>query len=530
MRKKRTSNALKGIASCMICAWSLCACGNVAEDSSDRKVMEESKAAEYEALFDEIEAITPYKSLSNTNPIMTQRFGADPYAMVYKDRVYFYMTGDTFEYDADGSVTENTYGKINTISVVSTTDMVNFEDHGTVYAAGSKGAAKWAANSWAPAAAWKEIDGEVKFFLYFANSGGGIGVLTSDSPTGPFEDPLGEALINNHTPNCADVIWIFDPAVLVDDDGRAYLYFGGGVPEGQAANLGTARVVELGEDMISIAGEPVIIDAPYVFEDSGIHKYNNKYYYTYCSNWDVDQAGTDQYGFESGEIVCMESESPLGPFTIKETILENPGKYFGLGGNNHHCVFSFKDHWYITYHTRVLEGNMGIEKGYRCTHIDSFTMQKDGSIGLIDQTLQGREQLSYVDAYQRHSATEVAVMSGMSTVAGDAVTDFYGSGTMALGKIQTGSFVKVQGVDFGEGAPSKWIAEIKNANGEVGVIQLRADGLNGDILGYLTIDANTGTNYAEFETNLNTGITGVHDVYMIFYGEEYEVLSWQFEK
>ena len=292
MRKKRTSNALKGIASCMICAWSLCACGNVAEDSSDRKVMEESKAAEYEALFDEIEAITPYKSLSNTNPIMTQRFGADPYAMVYKDRVYFYMTGDTFEYDADGSVTENTYGKINTISVVSTTDMVNFEDHGTVYAAGSKGAAKWAANSWAPAAAWKEIDGEVKFFLYFANSGGGIGVLTSDSPTGPFEDPLGEALINNHTPNCADVIWIFDPAVLVDDDGRAYLYFGGGVPEGQAANPGTARVVELGEDMISIAGEPVIIDAPYVFEDSGIHKYNNKYYYTYCSNWDVDQAGT----------------------------------------------------------------------------------------------------------------------------------------------------------------------------------------------------------------------------------------------
>ena len=103
----------------------------------------------------------------------------------------------------------------------------------------------------------------------------------------------------------------------------------------------------------------------------------------------MDQAGTDQYGFESGEIVCMESESPLGPFTIKETILENPGKYFGLGGNNHHCVFSFKDHWYITYHTRVLEGNMGIEKGYRCTHIDSFTMQKDGSIGLIDQTLQG---------------------------------------------------------------------------------------------------------------------------------------------
>lgn len=369
------------------------------------------------------------------------------------------------------------------------------------------------------------------YLYYFVVNSSIISVAVCDKPAGKYEYLGDVSLPDGHAYGTKSEEWFtFDPAVLVDDDGRAYLYFGGGVPEGQAANPGTARVVELGEDMISIAGEPVIIDAPYVFEDSGIHKYNNKYYYTYCSNWDVDQAGTDQYGFESGEIVCMESESPLGPFTIKETILENPGKYFGLGGNNHHCVFSFKDHWYITYHTRVLEGNMGIEKGYRCTHIDSFTMQKDGSIGLIDQTLQGREQLSYVDAYQRHSATEVAVMSGMSTVAGDAVTDFYGSGTMALGKIQTGSFVKVQGVDFGEGAPSKWIAEIKNANGEVGVIQLRADGLNGDILGYLTIDANTGTNYAEFETNLNTGITGVHDVYMIFYGEEYEVLSWQFEK
>ena len=34
------------------------------------------------------------------------------------------------------------------------------------------------------------------------------------------------------------------------------LYFGGGVPEGRQADPGTGRVVELGEDMISIVGEP----------------------------------------------------------------------------------------------------------------------------------------------------------------------------------------------------------------------------------------------------------------------------------
>ena len=42
------------------------------------------------------------KKIGNANPVMTQRFGADPYAMVYEDRVYLYMTGDDFIYDETG--------------------------------------------------------------------------------------------------------------------------------------------------------------------------------------------------------------------------------------------------------------------------------------------------------------------------------------------------------------------------------------------------------------------------------------------
>jgi arabinoxylan arabinofuranohydrolase len=34
----------------------------------------------------------------------------------------------------------------------------------------------WAGASWAPSAAVKKINGKDKFFLYFANGGGGIGV------------------------------------------------------------------------------------------------------------------------------------------------------------------------------------------------------------------------------------------------------------------------------------------------------------------------------------------------------------------
>ncbi len=468
-----------------------------------------------------------YKGMDHTNPLMTQSFGADPYAMVYGDRVYLYMTGDVFEYDGEGNIVENTYGQIRQIRVISTDDMVNFTDHGAVLAASDAGAAKWAHNSWAPAAAWKEIDGKPRFFLYFADAGGGIGVLQSDSPTGPFTDPLGKALISRQTPNCADVLWLFDPAVLTDDDGRAYLYFGGGVPEGRQADPGTGRVVELGEDMTSIVGEPVKIDVPYLFEDSGIHKAGDKYYYTYCTNWQVDEEGTAKYGFRSGEIACMVSDSPMGPFEYKETILKNPGGTFGLYGNNHHCVFRFRDNWYITYHTRVLEKAMGVEKGYRCTHIDGFTMQEDGTIGTIRQTLKGREQLKYVDPYEENRAAGMAVMGGIRCVPADETGREYGCGNMALGDIDTGDFVKVQGVDFaGEGA-SRVVVTARNAQGGEGSIEIRLDGPEGEVIGKVSVSEAAGDAFTECSADIKP-VGGVHDLFFIFSGEGYEVETWRF--
>lgn len=530
----------------LACLLSLCACGGQSphtelqeteqptvqesqqetEESEDMS-QQEQQSNDYSTLFDGLQLTKSYKGLDETNPLMTQRFGADPYAMVYGDRVYFYMTADAFEYDAEGNIVENTYSKIHSINVISTADMVNFTDHGSIQAASSTGAATWAHNSWAPAAAWKEIDGKPKFFLYFADAGGGIGVLTADSPTGPFTDPLGKGLITRQTPNCSDVLWLFDPAVLVDDDGKAYLYFGGGVPEGRVSDPGTARVVQLGEDMISIVGEPVRIDVPYLFEDSGIHKAGDKYYYTYCSNWQVDDEGTATYGFHNAEIVSMESDSPMGPFTIKETILENPGRYFGLYGNNHHCVFSFKGNWYITYHTRLLEKNMGVEHGYRSTHVDSFTMQEDGTIGKIHQTRKGREQLVYVNPYEANRAVNMAVMGGIECVPADADSEKYGAGNMALGGIDTGDFVLVKGVDFGVETPSKWNAGLKNPEGGTGVIQIRIDGPTGEVLGYLPINE-AAAEFTEYTTELIQQVTGVHDLCLIFYGEGYEIESWQF--
>lgn len=107
---------------------------------------------------------------------------------------------------------------------------------------------------------------------------------------------------------------MFDPAVLVDDDGTGYLYFGGGVPDGKTENPGTARVVKLGNDMISLAGDPQTIDVPYLFEDFRINKIGNKYYYTYCSNWNTTG---NSYGMSSGAIQYMISDSPYGTVYLR---------------------------------------------------------------------------------------------------------------------------------------------------------------------------------------------------------------------
>lgn len=481
-------------------------------------------------LFKGIEKAKNAKGMLDNNPLMTQRFGADPYALVYDDTLYIYMTADTPEYDADGNLKDNTYGIIRSINVISTKDMVNWTDHGSIYAAGKDGAAKRANNSWAPAAAWKMIDGKPKFFLYFANNGSGIFVLTADSPTGPFTDPLGTELISRRTPTCDTVLWLFDPAVLVDDDGSAYIYFGGGVPQNNPSHPYTARVAKLGADMISIEGDPVAIDPPYLFEDSGIHKMGNTYYYTYSSNFSVDKAGTAEYGLKNGEICYMTSENPMGPFTYQGVILPNPGEFFGAGGNNHHCVFSFRGDWYITYHAQSVVDRLGYRpgSGYRSTHIDKLAINEDGTLGRTKGTRAGVEQSGKLDPYAVVEAETIWNSAGVTTTQLGETSVACGSGNMTVCGMETGSWIGLKGVDFGDKGATEFIASVCGSTEAEGVIQIRIDRLMGDVVGYLTIPVGDGVTYSEQVCNLLETVTGVHDLYFTFYGSGYTWDTWKF--
>ncbi len=472
-----------------------------------------------------------YKKALYNNPVMTQRFGADPYALVYDGRVYLYMTGDIFEYGAGGEIIANSYGKIQSICVISSSDLVNWTDHGTIYAAGRDGAATWANNSWAPAAACKEIDGKMKFFLSFANSAGGIGVLTSDSPTGPFTDPLGYPLISRETENCDNVTWLFDPAVLVEEDGTAYLYFGGGIPGEVYAHPDTARAVQLGEDMISIVGTPVSIDAPYLFEDSGINKIGDTYYYSYCTNWNVDAEGQKEYGIKNAHIAYMTSTSPLGPFTFKGSIMKNPGEFFGCYGNNHHCMFEFNDQWYITYHTQVLERDMGVEKGYRCTQIDAVSINEDGSIAPISMTKAGVGGEGHLNPYEKVEAETMQSMGGITTEQYGSQSTYFGSGNMIVEDITTGSWLSVSGVDFGEDEKRNltFTASVRAYDGSYGVIKVCLDSPENEAIALLEVVPDETEDFREVSTALTTPVSGSHKLYFVFFGTDYALDYWYFK-
>lgn len=122
----------------------------------------------------------------------------------------------------------------------SSTDMVTWTKHSKVLDIADVSWAKYAL--WAPAPVFR--DG--KYYLYFAandiqndSEHGGIGVAVADRPEGPYKDAIGGPLISRFH-NGAQPI---DQDVFIDDDGQAYMYYGG---------WGHANVVKLNPDMTSL--------------------------------------------------------------------------------------------------------------------------------------------------------------------------------------------------------------------------------------------------------------------------------------
>ena len=453
-----------------------------------------------------------YKKASENNPLYTQRFGADPGVMEYDGRLYVYMTDDLLEYDSKGNVRENSYQQIRTINCISSDDLVNWTDHGKIHVAGPAGAATWAAHSWAPCAAHKTIDGTEKSFLYFCNGGDGIGALCADSPAGPWRDERGSLLITRAVPNCADVTWLFDPAVMVDEDGTGYLAFGGGIPEGKQSAPGTGRIVKLADDMIHIDGEPVRLDVPWLFEDSGINRVGDKYYYTYCSNFMTK--GNDMK-ITDGAIQYMIADNPLGPYTYMGELFPNEGRFFGMYGNNHHSLACLNGEWYLFYHNRPVEKAMGITGNYRSPQADRIFFGEDGLPKQVKGTMKGLDQLKPVDPFHTVSASTMSHQAGITVYGADGRSWITG---------EAGSWIRISGVDFGTEAAALAITAMAPTDCTVYAV---LDDPASSVVSQVRISIPDDGQPAAFSAPIR--VEGIHDLYLITDGPM-KLFSWIVKK
>ena len=480
------------------------------------------------------------KKVGNNNPIATQRFMADPYAIEYEGVVYVYGTNDSEQMtdSVSGEIPVNNYSKIRTLNCYSSKDMVNWTDQGVISVAGEDGPAKWATNSWAPAVAYKEIEGQTKFFLYFADNGGGIGVLQADSPTGPWKDPIGKALISRDVPNCsgAEIPWLFDPAVLVDDDGQGYLYFGGIGEAEDREHPKCIHVVKLGDDMISLKEDPVEIDAPAPFEDSGINKINGKYYYSYCTNFDDESTRPTTSDLGIANIAYMISEDPMGVtgWSEAKSVLDNPKSYFpempdNDNNNNHYCMFEKSDgNLYIFYHTQKMASDAGNTKGYRTTGVDRVTMGENGELSAA-MTMAGVEAVSTFDPYDTIPAATFAWSEGTTTVEGPDHGD--ARNNRVLLSVDKGAYVGLEAVDFGTLGAKSLTMSVAKENGNGGIEVYLEDCDQRSLVGRLEVtETGSEETFQTLRVNFDKALTGTHRLFFVFDQKDILVDTWKFEQ
>jgi arabinoxylan arabinofuranohydrolase len=283
-----------------------------------------------------------------SNPFITHMYTADPSARVWADgRLYVYASQDIAP--PRGCDLMDQY------HVFSTDDMVSWKDHGEILRANQ---VPWGRKEggfmWAPDCVYKNGT----YYFYFPHPSGDewnttwkIGVATSKNPASGFE-------VKGYIPNLDPMI---DPCVFVDDDGQAYLYYGGG---------NVCQAGKLKDNMMEVNGTMQRMQGLTDFhEGAWVHKRNGVYYLSYADNF--NEAG------KYNRMRYATSTNPLGPWTYKGVYIDPTDSF-----TNHGSIVQFKDQWYAFYHNSELSNHDWL----RSICADKLYYNADGTIKKVIQT------------------------------------------------------------------------------------------------------------------------------------------------
>lgn len=422
-------------------------------------------------------------------PIIQTKYTADPAPYVFNDTIFLYTT-----HDEDNSEGFNMKDWL----LYTSTDMVNWQDHGAV---ASLKDFKWYKGD---NGAWAEqvIYRNGKWYMYCPIHGNGIGVLVADSPYGPFKDPIGKPIVWQH-----EHWYDIDPTVWIDDDGQAYMYWGN-------PNL---YYVKLNEDMVSYSGD--IVELPKIKdyqEGPWFYKRNGKYYLAFASTCCPEGIG---YAM---------SDSPTGPWEYKGHIMDHTPRTRG----NHPGIIDYKGKSYVfglCYDIFRLETPRHAER--RSAVAAEMQYNEDGTIQMLpyfqDCTL---NQIEPFNPFRKVEAETIAWGYGLKTQP-RRTPDTHATNQIVT-HIDENEFILVKGVDFGKGAKKFKVCASTHLMG--GTIELHIDKKDGPMIGKVKV-SNTKDEYWEFETPVKNA-KGIHDLYLVFNGGDFQQRNlffmdwWEFTK
>ncbi len=312
-----------------------------------------------------------------TNPLPVEIPGdgmvescADPSIIYSETDSYWYMYCTTDPLNDEDKTGDNF--NFHLIPMLRSTDLVNWEYMGDAFTTRPD----WldpTSGMWAP-----EIDFfDGQYYLYYtvpdvADSVSGepgchgdsaIGVATSESPLGPWEDQGVVVEPRRNGPGC-NFFWTFDPEV-VEDNGQKYIFFG--------SYYGGIAARELSDDGLqSDASTQVQITIPNRYEGPEL-VYRDGYWYLFVSATNCCNGPLTGYSVFVGR-----SEDILGPYVDREGVSLLSGRVGGtpfltMNGNRwvglgHNAVFQdFDGQWWTVYHAvdqndPYFEGAVGFTK------------------------------------------------------------------------------------------------------------------------------------------------------------------------
>ncbi|MPT48650.1 MAG: glycosyl hydrolase family 43 [Sphingobium sp.] len=169
-----------------------------------------------------------------------------------------------------------------------------------------------------------------------------IGVAVADSPTGPWKDAHPSGPILSQRVPVANDIQNIDPTILIDDDGRVYIYWG---------TFGKILSMELERDMITPKGPVRPVEGlKGFFEAPWVLKRNGTYYMLYAANHAGPQSDCTPAVYHAC-IAYASAPDPMGPWTYRGVVLKPVSST-----TSHPGAVEYKGRWYLAYHAADAKG------------------------------------------------------------------------------------------------------------------------------------------------------------------------------